>query len=159
MKNRIGRRLFLPVVAAVIVLVLGISLVWNGYQAYRFAQFGVTVDALITDSDTACLFGGPGFGRSITYQVRFPLLNGGVHEGQVIRPCDIIPPDFGRGRGSIWIEYDRDNPDQTRVVNDNRALVRTQISGALLGFGVIMLAAWIFVTRRPNSRRTAPPPE
>jgi hypothetical protein len=116
----------------------------TGYRAYRFAHFAVTVDALIIDSDLGC-FGaygsGTGMGRkpTITYTVEFPYA-GGTHRTTVRRPCDVVPPDFGRGRGWIWIQYDRDDPDRTRVLNDDKDRRRTRNLGvALVAYGSVVL--------------------
>lgn len=124
-----------------------------GYRAYRFAHFAVTVDSLILNSDTGC-FGAYGGGSrmggksTIIYTVEFPYA-GGTHRTEVLRPCDIYPPDFGRGRGRIWVQFDRDDPDRIRVLNDDRVRVHAQNFGiALVVFASITLGA--VAVRRPG---------
>jgi hypothetical protein len=59
----------------------------------------------------------------------------------------VIPPDFGRGRGFIWVEYDVDHPDRIRVQNDPTAGARVRWRRQLLvtvlaAEGVILLWRW-----------------
>ncbi|QLQ14644.1 MAG: hypothetical protein HZY73_01570 [Micropruina sp.] len=88
---------------------------------------------------------GTGLGRGSTvYAIRY-VHPGGVHETTVTRPCDVIPPDFGRGRGFIWIQYDAEALDRTRVLNDTSAEEAVVSSFGLLGVDLIAvasLAAW-----------------
>jgi hypothetical protein len=116
------------VVLLVLVVLVGAALlastVCAAFRAYRLDRFGVLVDARILDSDMGC-FGAYGSGSglgsksTITYTVEFPYA-GAAHRTKVRRPCDVIPPGFGRGRGRIWVQYDRDDPDRIRVQNDDR---------------------------------------
>lgn len=109
----------IAVVGAVLMLV---QIALHGYRAYRFDRYARTADAQILDSDLGCIVAMGGGSQSagsgsITYRVRFPTPDG-PHTTDVIRPCHVVPPDFGRGRGAIWIEYLPQDPDQVRVVND-----------------------------------------
>jgi len=134
------------------VLVLGFWLVAL-YENDRFAHHSTIADARILDSDLGCLgtYGSPsttgvGWRNAIRYEIEFPYA-GGVHATSVRRPCDVIPPDFGRGRGAIWVEYDVDHPDRIRVQNDPTAAARVQWLRQLLitviaAEGVILLWRW-----------------
>jgi len=138
-------------------LVLFGLLVRSAHTAYRFEHFAVVADARIIDSDIGC-FGAYGSGSTgsggkstITYVVEF-LHDGHPYRTSVRRPCDVIPPDFGRGRGSIWVEYDRADPDRIRVLNDERAGVQTQILSVLFGAYLIGVTITIVVNPRQASR-------
>lgn len=134
------------VLAPLLVLV---AWLWSLHVADRFAHHAVRADAKITGSDLGCLvaYGGSGFGSgSIRYDIEFPYA-GGTHVTTVRKPCGVTPPDFGRGRGAIWIEYDVDHPDRVRVVNDTSAADRAAFLGRLLltvltAEGVLLLWRW-----------------
>ena len=142
-----------------LVVLIGVGLlastVSTGYRAYRFGHFAVTVDALILDSDLGCFGaygGGSGMGSksSITYTVEFPYA-GDTHRTDVVRPCDIFPPDFGRGRGRIWVQHDRDHPDRIRVLNDDRVRFHAQNFGVAL---VVYASIVLGVVAVRSTRRT-----
>lgn len=122
---------------AFVGLVLLAATVSTGYRAYRFAHFAEVADAVILDSDNGCFgaMGGGGTGMggksTITYTVEFAYA-GGTHRTEVRRPCGTYPPDFGRGRGKIWVQYDRDDPDRIRVLNDDRVRVHARGFGTAL---------------------------
>lgn len=137
----------------VIGLVLFGLLVTTAHTAYRFERFAAVADARILDSDSGC-FGAYGTGstgsgdkKTITYTVEFDV-DGGVHRTRVKRPCDVIPPDFGRGRGSIWVQYDRLDLDRIRVLNDDRAKVQTEILSVLFGAYVVGVLTVVVAARR-----------
>jgi hypothetical protein len=150
--------------ALVAVVLVGVALlaatVGSAYRAYRVAHYGVLVDALILDSDLGC-FGAYGSGTglgsksSITYVVEFPYA-GGTHRTEVRRPCDVIPPDFGRGRGRIWVRYDRDNPDLVRVQYDDRDRVVARNAGFVLVAYASAVLGLVAVRRSPGSAAAAP---
>jgi hypothetical protein len=151
------------IVLGMIVLVgVGLLTVTLGsaYRAYRFAHHSVRVDALILDSDLGC-FGpygsGSGLGSksSITYSVEFPYA-GGTHRTKVRRPCDVYPPGFGRGRGRIWVEYDRANPDRVRVQLDDRDRVRARSAGVGLVAYAAAVLGLVAVRRSPGPAAAAP---
>jgi len=140
---------------------LGIALLGllahSAVAAYHFSYHAVVVDARIIDSDLGC-FGASGSGstsignrKSITYEIVFPRASGTV-QTSVQRPCTVIPPDFGRGRGSIWVEYDREDPSRIRVLNDHRAETDTRTLSLLLGAYLAGLVAWA-IRRRVNQTR------
>jgi hypothetical protein len=122
---------------------------WSLYVAGRFEHHAVRADAKILDSDHGCLsaYGSRGSGGgSIRYRIEFAY-QGVIHTTTVRRPCDVTPPDFGRGRGAIWIEYDVDQPDRVRVVNDDsvrqRATwLRELLLTVLAAEGIILLWRW-----------------
>ena len=128
----------------------------SAYRAYRLDRFGVLVDALILDSDLGC-FGaygnGSGLGTksTITYTVEFPY-GGATHRTTVRRPCDVYPPGFGRGRGRIWVQYDRDDPDRIRVQYDDRDRVVARNAGVGL---VAYASAGLALVAVRRSRLTA----
>ncbi len=153
----------LVLVAALGVLLL-IGLVNASYTAYRFDHYAETVDALITDSDLGCIgavgggsSSGVGGRSSITYAIAFPH-RGGMHHTEVVRPCRVIPPDFGRGRGRIWIEYDREQPDRTRVVGDDTAHRQRLGLGIALNvyLVLIVIGCWRLRARRTWSPGSQP---
>ena len=123
------------------------------YENDRFARHSALADARILDSDLGCLgaMGSPsstgvGWGTAITYEIEFAY-GGGTHTTSVRRPCDVIPPDFGRGRGFIWVEYDVDDPDRIRVQNDPTAEARVRwlrqlLVTVLAAEGVLLLWRW-----------------
>ena len=99
-------------VAGVLVFFLGSA----AYTADRFLHHSATVDATILETVKLGCFGasgnGTGMGSGTTvWRVSYPH-PGGRHETQVSRPCTVIPPDYGRGRGAVWIQYDAENLDQ-----------------------------------------------
>lgn len=129
------------------LLVLGFWLT-SLYENDRFTHHSALADARILGSDLGCLgaYGsasstGVGWRNAIRYDIEFPYA-GGVHATSVRRPCAVIPPDFGRGRGFIWVEYDVDHPDRVRVQNDPTADARVRWLWQLL---VTVLAAEGFV--------------
>jgi hypothetical protein len=129
-----------------------------GFDAYRFEHYAVTVDALIIGSDGGCIGafgsgGGSGVGgkRAITYLVEFPY-RGQPFRTQVVRPCRVVPPDFGRGRGSIWVQYDQDHPDRIRVLNDNEATVNVRLLAIVLGAYLMIAGVGAVVLRRTRPR-------
>jgi hypothetical protein len=134
------------------LLVLGFWLT-AVYENDRFAHHSAIADARILDSDLGCLgaMGSPsstgvGWRNAIRYEIEFAYA-GGVHATSVRRPCDVIPPDFGRGRGYIWVEYDVDQPDRIRVQNDPTAAARVRwlwqlLITVLAAEGVILLWRW-----------------
>ena len=131
----------------------------HAFRAYRLDHHGVTVDAKILGSDVGC-FGAIGSGStpiggsSITYQVRFPT-PGGLHNTEVTRPCRVIPPDFGRGRGAIWVQYDSGDPDRIRVLGDNSDREAAKILAAVAGIYLVGLAIAVLARRgggRPGGR-------
>lgn len=147
-----------------LVVMFGIGLVAatlsSAYRAYRFAHFTVTVDALILDSDNGCFGahgGGSGMGSksSITYTVEFPYA-GGTHRTSVQRPCDVYPPDFGRGRGRIWVQYDRADPDRIRVLNDDRVRFHARNFVVALVIYASAAVALVAVRRSPGRASAAP---
>lgn len=106
-------------------LLLGAWIASQAWLANRFVHHSQTVDAHIVRTEKLGCFGpigsGTGIGNGDTvYAITFPHA-GGVHSTTVTRPCDVIPPDFGRGRGAIWVQYDIDDLDRTRVLHDTRA--------------------------------------
>lgn len=135
--------------AAFVTISLVVGIVLNLYTVDRFARHGRIADAYITGVPKLGCFGpigdGTGLGRGSTvYAIRY-VHPGGVHETTVTRPCDVIPPDFGRGRGFIWIQYDAEDLDRTRVLNDTSAEDAVVPSSGLLGVDLIAvasLAAW-----------------
>lgn len=142
-------------------VILGVALaggyVLAAFSTYRFSHYMVVADARILDSDLGC-FGpigsgtGLGTGTTITYQVEFRY-RAGTHRTEVVRPCDVIPPDFGRGRGSIWVEYDREHPDRIRVLNDHR--VETWADGlAVVLIGYLVVVAALVIRWRLAQRKT-----
>ncbi|GAA3702127.1 hypothetical protein GCM10022204_18860 [Microlunatus aurantiacus] len=144
------------------LLVLGFWLSAR-HEADRFAHHSVLADARITGSDLGCLgaMGSPsstgvGWRNAIRYDIAIPYA-GGVHLTRVTRPCDVIPPDFGRGRGYIWVEYDVDHPDRVRVQGDPTADARVRWLWQLL---VTVLAAegFVLLWRRRQSTAVAPAP-
>jgi hypothetical protein len=120
------------------------------YEADRFLHHAAVADARILGSDLGCLgaYGSSsstptGLSGSITYQIEFRYV-GGLHTTSVRRPCHVIPPDFGRGRGAIWVEYDVDHPDRVRVQGDDTAEVRARwwrdaLFTVLVAEGVLLL--------------------
>lgn len=139
------------------LLVLGLWLAAL-YENDRFTHHSAVADARILDSDLGCIgaMGSPsstgvGWRNSITYEIVFPYA-GSVHTTDVRRPCDVIPPDFGRGRGAIWVEYDVDSPDRVRVQGDRTVEARSRWLRQLL---ITVLAAEGFVLLwRWRQRRT-----
>lgn len=152
------RRSWTTVAALAIAgVLLGLQLAQSLYLADRFANHAEVADAEITETlQTGCLgaIGMPGTGPGTTvWRVTFPHA-GGRHVTTVSRPCNVVPPDFGRGRGAVWIEYDVDNPDLNRVVNDRGAETAvTWLSvGAVAYLGVLAGFAW----RWRSGARAAP---
>jgi hypothetical protein len=138
------------------LLVLGLWLAAL-YENDRFTHHSAIADARILDSDLGCIgaMGSPsstgvGWRNAIRYEIEFSYA-GGVHTTSVRRPCDVIPPDFGRGRGSIWVEYDVDHPDRIRVQNDPTAAARVQWLRQLL-ITVLAAEAFILLWRRRQPR-------
>jgi len=130
------------------------------YENDRFTHHAAIADARILDSDLGCIgaMGSPsstgvGWRNAIRYEIEFSYA-GGVHTTSVRRPCDVIPPDFGRGRGSIWVEYDVDNPDRIRVQNDPTAAGRVRWLRQLL-ITVLAAEAFILLWRRRQRRSPA----
>jgi hypothetical protein len=156
-----GRWLWPVVFALAPLLVLGFWLAAL-YESDRFAHHSAIADARILDSDLGCLgaYGSPsstgvGWRSSIRYEIEFPYA-GGVHATSVRRPCDVIPPDFGRGRGSIWVEYDLDSPDRVRVQGDQTVDARARwlwqlLVTVLTAEGVVLL--WRRRQRGPAAGR------
>ncbi|MFV0453163.1 MAG: hypothetical protein ACK5LS_13155 [Propioniciclava sp.] len=130
-------------------------LAWSLYLENRFLHHARTVDARIVETvRTGCFTaagGSQGRGSGDTvYAVEF-LDDGRLIRTRVTRPCRVIPPDFGRGRGAVWIEYDRDHPDRNRVVNDHRVEQSVTAAGiALLGYvaAVGLRLAWPAIAAR-----------
>jgi hypothetical protein len=127
------------------------------YENDRFAHHAALADARILDSDLGCLgaMGSPsstgvGWRNAITYEIEFAYA-GGTHATSVRRPCDVIPPDFGRGRGFIWVEHDVDHPDRIRVQNDPTAAARVRWLRQLL-ITVLAAEGVILLWRRRQSR-------
>ena len=149
------------IAAALATVALGLALfgllVSSAVAAYHFHRHAVIVDARILDSDLGC-FGASGSGStpsgdrsSITYDVQFAVA-GSPYRTSVKRPCGVIPPDFGRGRGSIWVEYDREDPERVRVLNDHRAETDTRTLSLLFGAYAAGLVGWA-VTRAVVQKR------
>ncbi len=141
-------------VALIIPLIMLATLAKVGFDAYRFAHHAVTADALIIDSDHGCLGaygsgGGSGVGgrNAITYQVEFPY-QGRPFRTDVVRPCRVVPPDFGYGRGSIWVQYDQDHPQRIRVLNDNAAASNTARITIVLAAYLLIAGVGSVVVRR-----------
>ena len=142
--------------ATLLLAAAGALLLWqigsHAFRGYRLDHHGVTVDAKILDSDVGC-FGAIGGGSTsiggstITYTVRFRT-DAGLHVTDVTRPCRVIPPDFGRGRGAIWVQYDSANPDRVRVVNDNSDVRAVQILSVVGGIYLAALMIIVLVRRR-----------
>lgn len=144
-----GQRWLLTVFVA---LVAGAGAIWLGFElrtamnlADRFAHHSVTVDATITGTVRLGCFGASGIGRGLgsgdtVYAITFPH-PGGVHETTVTRPCDVIPPDFGRGRGAIWIQYDVADLDRTRVLTDTTAERTVRVLPVPI-LALVWLAGW-----------------
>lgn len=150
------RRTFgiLSILAALTGVLLAVSVVHAGHRNHRLAEHAVVVDAEILDSDLGCITATGGSssvgGPTITYRVRFPLDDGRLHTTSVVRPCTVIPPDFGRGRGSIWVEYDRDDPDRIRVLNDRSLIARMQILSVLTGIALAVSVGCLIGYRRTS---------
>ena len=150
-------------IALALAALLGLCLVCGAIitarTAYRFANFAEIADAAIISSDNGC-FGAYGSGSSsmgtrstITYEVEFTY-HGALYRTAVVRPCDVVPPDFGRGRGAIWVEYDREHPQRIRVLNDNRAETQVRrVSAALVGY--LVVGAAVVLRRRTGHQRQA----
>ena len=120
-----GDRWAYSVFAALVGVWLAAAWANAWYVADRFAHHSVIVDATIVRTIQLGCFGargsGTGMGSGDTiYSITFPH-PGGVHATTVTRPCHVIPPDYGRGRGAVWIQYDVDDLDRTRVLNDTGA--------------------------------------
>lgn len=144
-QDRVGWLLLLVIVGSVLMVVLITSL----WLADRFRNHSVTADATIVETTRLnCISaaGGQGVGRgSNDYRVRFPTA-AGVHETIVTRPCRVVPPDFGRGRGAIWVQYDVDDPDRVRVLNDTDA--ESSIAPVAVALAVDLAAlAWLLLYR------------
>lgn len=123
------------------------------YVNGRFLNHSRTVDAVLVEraGPLNCLaaMGSPLiFGKgSNTWVVDFVLEDGSVHRTQLVHHCDVVPPDFGRGRGKMWMQYDVDDPDRTRVLNDDRPgrYIPWQAAGlAVWGAGLV----WGYQRRR-----------
>ncbi|QDP97956.1 hypothetical protein FOE78_20455 [Microlunatus elymi] len=148
--------MILAAVAALLLFQLGS----HAYRAYRLDHHGVRVDAKILSSDVGC-FGAIGSGstpiggKTITYRVRFPIPTG-EHTTKVTRPCRVIPPDFGYGRGAIWIQYDAGNPDRTRVLGDNTDREAVKILAVVTLIYLVGLAIAILAQRVGGRTRDAP---
>jgi len=145
-------------VLLVIPVIMLAAIAKVGFDAYRFEHHAVTVDALIISSDTGCIGafgggGGSGVGgkTSITYLVEFPY-QGQPFRTDVVRPCRVVPPDFGRGRGSIWVQYDQDHPQRIRVLNDNEAAVITRLIAIVLSAYLLIVGVGSVVIRRTRPR-------
>ena len=151
-----GDRWAYSVFAALVGVWLAAAWANAWYVADRFAHHSVIVDATIVRTIQLGCFGargsGTGMGSGDTiYSITFPH-PGGVHATTVTRPCHVIPPDYGRGRGAVWIQYDVDNLDRTRVLNDTGA-ERFVTWGPAWILGAFGLAAW----SAPRRGRTDPP--
>lgn len=137
-------------------LLLAVQLGQFLYLSDRFVHHSEVADARITETlQTGCL---GAIGSALTtgsgttvWRVTFPY-RGAVHTTTVARPCDVVPPDFGRGRGAVWIEYDVDNPDLNRVLNDHRAetAVPWLTAGGVAYLCVLAVCVWRW---RAGSRR------
>lgn len=103
---------------------LAAMLAYNAWLGDRFVNHSVIVDARLVDRiDIQCIgaSGGGLLGSGTnTWWVEFPVPEG-LHQTRLVHPCDVTPPDFGRGRGYMWMQYDEDNYDRTRVLNDTTA--------------------------------------
>lgn len=157
MSKRDRQRILWPLATVALGFALLGLLVHNAVAAYHFTHHAVVVDARITDTDLGC-FGAFGSGstsigdrKSITYEIVFPRASG-VVQTSVERPCGVIPPDFGRGRGSIWIEYDREDPRRIRVLNDHRAETDTRTLSLLFGAYLVGLGVWAGARRARRAR-------
>lgn len=121
----------------------------KAYRLHRFAEYGVTADGKILRQGMDCFLTDSGSER---IQVRFGV-PGGLHTAWVVHPCRVIPPDWGHGRGAVWIQYDRQHPDRLRVVNDTSDLDAIKILTLVLiiwlaaPFGVRLIFGW-----RPRNR-------
>lgn len=140
----------LGALGAVLLLV---SIIGEARTADRFVNRALTVDAHIVRTVKLGCFGpigsGTGIGRGDTiYEVTFPHAHG-VHTTTVTRPCDVVPPDFGRGRGAIWIQYDVDDLDRTRVLTDTRAEDSVpRLAMVLAAWVTAVVVFWLTLRRR-----------
>lgn len=148
--------LLVLVAGAVGAVLLGVWVAQQAHLADRFVNHSVTVDAHIVRTVKLGCFGpigsGTGIGNGDTvYAITFPH-PGGVHETTVTRPCAVIPPDFGRGRGAIWIQYDVDDLDRTRVLHDTRAEDSVpRLAGLLVAWVVAAGVLWLSLRQRVTS--------
>lgn len=125
-------------------VVLGLSgIAAKAYHLHRFDD-AVTADGKILNQGLNCFLKSTGYERT---QVRFPV-PGGVHTAWVNRPCWVKPPDWGFGRGAIWIQYDRRDPDRLRVLTDTsdseaiKILIAAMVVWVAGAFGIRRLFAW-----------------
>ncbi len=93
-------------------VLLAAMLAYNAWLGDRFVNHSVIVDARLVDRvDIQCIgaSGGGLLGSGTnTWWVEFPVPTG-LHQTRLVHPCDVTPPDFGRGRGYMWMQYDKDN--------------------------------------------------
>jgi hypothetical protein len=125
---------------SVVVVMILIGIAAKAYRVYRFASEGVTADARILHQGIDCFLAGPGILGNVSGHERMLVVFAvpdGHHSTWVVRPCRTIPPDFGRGRGAIWIQYDRQDPDRVRVVNDRSDLDAIKVLSVVLSIWVL----------------------
>lgn len=106
----------------------------KAYRVHRFDEYAVTADGTILEQGIDCFATDSGYER---IKVNFAV-PGGRRTAWVVHPCRIIPPDWGHGRGAVWIQYDRQDPDRIRVVNDTSDVDAVKVLSTAL---LIWLAA------------------
>lgn len=148
MVGRLSRSLGRAALIAAILAVAGLMLAGiaaKAYRAHRFAEYAVTADGTILQQGLNCFLTDSGYER---IKVDFPISDGRRHVAWVVHPCRVIPPDWGHGRGAVWIQYDRQDPDRLRVENDTsdvdaiKVLTLAVIIWLLAPFFVRTLFAW-----------------
>ena len=125
----------------------------KAYHQQRF-QDAVTADGKILNQNLTCFLKDTGYER---IHVRFPV-PGGEHTAWVERPCWVRPPDWGYGRGAIWIQYLPTDPDRLRVLTDTsdveaiKVLVAAMIIWVGGAFGIRLLFRWKPADSSPDTK-------
>ncbi|QGN32165.1 hypothetical protein [Microlunatus sp. Gsoil 973] len=102
------------ILVGIVAVLLAAGIAAKAYRLHRFAEYAVTADGHIVRQGIDCFATDSGHERIL---VDFPV-PGGRHTAWVKHACRVTPPDWGHGRGAVWIQYDRQHPDRLRVVND-----------------------------------------
>ena len=128
----------------------------KAYRAHRFAEYAVTADGtILAQGDHCFLNDSSGYER---IKVNFPVPDGRRHVAWVVHPCWVTPPDWGYGRGAVWIQYDRQDLDRLRVENDTSDVEAIKF----LTLALIIWLAWPFFVRAlfawRNPKWQEPPP-